>query len=453
MYWGKYVQHDNNRDGMGQFLKLTQNIEKCGLDWHPTILHDLHEAQTLLYASTGTGPYNEQLDPITIDEWWSLAENDVLEMTKRGVPGVWTYGFYDGWVPNYMFFVVHAHNATGRFYEVQGYGPDTVRDHFNQSREWFRPNPTPTEILWGPRANTNIQESAILFALDRVAKDKELWLDDYWVKNNNAVNKGKTGPVYGWVIPADQRRKADAADAVNELLDQGLEFHRATTAFKAGNIDVKPGDYIIRGDQPFRTVADIYFSVQNYAVGNPSPYDDTGWTFQYMRDIIIAPCTDKSLLTQPMTPVTGHVQAAGAVAGAGRTIVVEAHGRQQHHHLPLQAEGRDDAGGRTGLRRRRPPLPRRRHCHQQRQPRRRSNPCSSSSVCRATRWPPRRRSGRTTSTSRASSTCTAGAGRRTKGGCGRRSTPTASPTPTWATRNWPTWPTCAPSTTSSSTRT
>ncbi len=24
MYWGKYVQHDNNRDGMGQFLELTQ---------------------------------------------------------------------------------------------------------------------------------------------------------------------------------------------------------------------------------------------------------------------------------------------------------------------------------------------------------------------------------------------------------------------------------------------
>lgn len=23
MYWGKYVQHDNNRDGMGQFLELT----------------------------------------------------------------------------------------------------------------------------------------------------------------------------------------------------------------------------------------------------------------------------------------------------------------------------------------------------------------------------------------------------------------------------------------------
>ena len=90
------------------------------------ILHDLHEAQTYLYASTGTGPYNEALDPITIDEWWMLAENEVMEMTKRGVPGVWTYRFYDGWVPNYMFFIAHSHNAIGRFYEVQSYGPDTL---------------------------------------------------------------------------------------------------------------------------------------------------------------------------------------------------------------------------------------------------------------------------------------------------------------------------------------
>src|SRR5207247_3137445 len=68
MYWGKYVQHDNNRDGMGQFLKLTQAVTKETLEWHPTVLHDLHEAQTYLYASTGTGPYNMALDPIVIDE-------------------------------------------------------------------------------------------------------------------------------------------------------------------------------------------------------------------------------------------------------------------------------------------------------------------------------------------------------------------------------------------------
>ena len=49
---------------------------------------------------------------------------------------------------------------------------------------------------------------------------------------------------------------------------------------------MKAGDYIVRGDQPYRTVADMYFSVQNYAPSNPRPYDDTGWTFQYMRNLV-----------------------------------------------------------------------------------------------------------------------------------------------------------------------
>jgi hypothetical protein len=328
MYWGKYVQHDNNRDGMGQFLALTKNVEKANLEWKPTILHDLHEAQTYLYASTGTGPYNEAVDPITIDEWWMLAENDVMEMTKRGVPGVWTYGFYDGWVPNYMFFIAHGHNAIGRFYEVQSYGPDpyTVTPAATTtSREWFRPNPPLPSIKWGPRNNTNIQESAALFALSHVARNKELYLENYWLKNKRAVDKGKTGPIYGWVIPAAQYRKADAAQAVNDLRAQGLEVHRATAAFKAGDIEVKPGDYVVRGDQPYRTLADMYFAVQNYAPANPRPYDDTGWTFQYMRNLAIKPVAEagKALLDQPMTLITADVRAAGAIDGTGPVIIVE----------------------------------------------------------------------------------------------------------------------------------
>jgi zinc carboxypeptidase len=326
MYWGKYVQHDNNRDGMGQFLKLTQAVTRETLEWHPTVMHDLHEAQTYLYASTGTGPYNDALDPIVVDEWWMLAENDVMEMTKRGVPGVWTYGFYDGWVPNYMFFIAHSHNAIGRFYEVQSYGPDPYEVRpgaTTTSKEWFRPNPPLPQIKWGPRNNTNIQESALLFALNHVAKNKELYLENYWLKNKRAVDKGKNGPTYAWVIPATQRRKADAADAVNELRAQGLEISRATSSFKAGSVDVKAGDYIVRGDQPFRTLADMYFSVQNYPPQNPSPYDDTGWTFQYMRDVRIQVVADKAILDQKMDLLTADAKAPGGIEGTGSVLVVD----------------------------------------------------------------------------------------------------------------------------------
>src|SRR6266851_7376774 len=326
MYWGKYVQHDNNRDGMGQFLKLTKAVTKETLEWHPTVIHDLHEAQTYLYASTGTGPYNNEIDPIVVNEWWMLAENDVMEMTKRSVPGVWTYGFYDGWVPNYMFFIAHSHNSIGRFYEVQSYGPDPYEVRPGPtvtSKEWFRPNPPLPQIKWGPRNNTNIQQSALLFSLSHVARNKDLYLENYWLKNKRAVDKGKNGPTYAWVIPATQRRKADAADAVNELRMQGLEVSLASSSFKAGAVDVKAGDYVIRGDQPFRTLADMYFSIQNYAPQNPAPYDDTGWTFQLMRDIRIVPVSDRSVLERPMTRVDSDVRAPGGVEGAGRVLVVE----------------------------------------------------------------------------------------------------------------------------------
>ncbi len=326
MYWGKYVQHDNNRDGLGQFLKLTQNITKAFVEWKPTIMHDLHESVTYLYTSTGTGPYNEALDPITIDEWWLLAKTEVMEMTKRGVPGVWTYGFYDGWVPNYLFFIAHTHNAIGRFYEVQSYGPDNYEVRpgaTTTSREWFRPNPPLTQIKWGPRNNTNIQQSALLVALNHVAKNKDTYLENYWLKNKRAVDKGKTGPTFAWVIPATQYRKADAADAVNALKRQGLEIHTAGAAFRSGTVDVRPGDYVIRGDQPYRTLADMYFAVQNYPVGNPRPYDDTGWTFQLMRNVKVLPITSANFLAQPMTPLTADAKAAGGLTGAGPVVVVE----------------------------------------------------------------------------------------------------------------------------------
>ncbi|HEY3841342.1 MAG TPA: M14 family zinc carboxypeptidase [Bryobacteraceae bacterium] len=327
MYWGKYVQHDNNRDGMGQLLQLTRTLTQVVLEWHPTVGHDLHETQGYLYVSTGTGPYNNSLDPIQVDEWWMLAETEVMEMAKRKVPGVWTYGFYDGWVPNYLLWISTTHNLFGRFYEVQSYGPDIVNNvqlpANITSREWYRPNPPLPSIKWGPRNNTNIQESALLFAIHKVGQDREMYLENYWLKSQRAIEKGREGPIYGWVIPANQYRKSDAADMVNHLRRQGLEVHRADSAFNLGKIEVAAGDYVIRADQPYRTLADMYLSVQNYPPGNPRPYDDTGWTMQYMRNVKVIPAREKSLLDEPMTLLTADAQPSGGIEGYGAMLVIE----------------------------------------------------------------------------------------------------------------------------------
>jgi len=160
IYWGKYVAHDNNRDSMGMALALTRNQMSIFLDFRPTVLHDLHESVPFLYVSTGTGPYNAWLDPIVVSEWQDLAYHEVEEMTKRGVPGVWTHGFYDGWAPNYMFYVANGHNSIGRFYETFGNGgADTQACVFGvqANRALVRAKPPTPPRERGPRKNRNIR--------------------------------------------------------------------------------------------------------------------------------------------------------------------------------------------------------------------------------------------------------------------------------------------------------
>ena len=141
------------------------------------------------------------------------------------MPGVWTYGFYDGWVPNYLFWIANTHNSLGRFYEVEAYGPDLQPalklEPVDTSHEWYRPNPPLPTIISVPLNIVNIKKSELLFALHRVATDRELYLENYWVKNRQSIEAGRTGAVNAWVIPAAQHAPGNVATMVNDLRRQG----------------------------------------------------------------------------------------------------------------------------------------------------------------------------------------------------------------------------------------
>jgi hypothetical protein len=181
IYWGKYTAHDNNRDAMVLSQKLTQNVVKAFLAWHPTVAHDLHESVPFLYTSTGTGPYNDEYDPILTDELHTLSYWEMTELTRRGLPGVWTHGFYDGWAPNYTILsVASLHNSIGRFYETYtSEGADCHIVHLPTDaieRRWDRMNPPVNGIRWCIRSNINYQESGVLIALRYVADNRQTFL-------------------------------------------------------------------------------------------------------------------------------------------------------------------------------------------------------------------------------------------------------------------------------------
>jgi hypothetical protein len=362
-YWGKYVAHDNNRDSIGKGLVLTQNMLKAFLDMHPQVMHDLHESVVLLYTSTGTGPYFPDVAPIQVNEWWWLAQTEIMEMTKRGVPGVWTYNYYDGWVPNYMFWIGVTHNSIGRFYETNSYGgggrggrgsetpagsramaptdaaagqPPAEATQAaqsggrgrgvggGQSREWYRPYPVPPEgVQWSGRANINMQQSALLIAINAVAKNRELFLENYYIKNKMMIEQGRTRAPFAYIIPAQQRRRVEAAELMNHFRREAVEVHTAAAPLTIGKIQVAPGDYIVRLDQPYGGLADTMLGTQWYPEQNPRPYDDTGWSMPLLRNVQCYRIDDKSIFDQPMELAASDFKVPGTITGSGRTLIIE----------------------------------------------------------------------------------------------------------------------------------
>ena len=320
VYWGKYVAHDNNRDSMGMALALSRNQMSTFLDFHPTVLHDLHESVPFLYTSTGTGPYNAWLDPIVVDEWQALAYHEIEEMTRRGVPGVWTHGFYDGWAPNYMFYVANGHNSIGRFYETFGNGGADTQDRTvgeQSTRAWFRPNPPLARVKWSIRNNINLQQSAILLAMNYVSANKERFLNNFYLKSKRSVAKARTEGPAAYVLPGDDSRPNEAADLVNLLKMQGCEVHRADKEFEVKEGKYPAGSYVVRMDQPYSRMADMLLDTQYYNVNDPRPYDDTGWTLGPLRNVKTVRVKDEKVLDAPMTLISGPVKVMGRVEGAG----------------------------------------------------------------------------------------------------------------------------------------
>ena len=140
-YWGKYIFHDNNRDINFSQVEMRALLDWY-LQWHPPIMHDLHEAQTLLYTFSGQAPQNPNLDPILYGELPLIANFEMAQMTKYGMPGVWTHGYVDMWSPGYLAFMSSNHNGMIRMYEIQGTsGANTTKLRLgnpNAAAEWRR---------------------------------------------------------------------------------------------------------------------------------------------------------------------------------------------------------------------------------------------------------------------------------------------------------------------------
>ncbi len=325
-YWGKYVYHDNNRDGLQVSQELSKAIFKMYYEWHPSVMLDLHESVPLLYISTGTGPYEDNMDPIAIGEWQVMANHDITTLAAQGLPSVFTWAFFDGWWPGYAMWVANNHNSVGRFYETYGNaGANTYLRDLSKakyagdpatSREWYRPTPPTQEVYWSLRNNTNYMQAGVLASLTYAADNKKLLLRNFYKKGVNSIHKGKTETPRAFVIPKKQHDPAMAAHLVNQLRVQGIEVHKAT----AGSNE---GDYVVLLDQPYRNLAVTLLTKQNYPKeAKFPPYDDIAWTLGLVYGVEVNAKDSVSYNQSDLTLIREDVKHAAKVEGSGGTYVI-----------------------------------------------------------------------------------------------------------------------------------
>jgi len=363
MYWGHYVAHDNNRDAMAMTLKLSQNVLNTFVGWDAQVLHDLHESVPYLYDNTaGDGPFNAWVDPILTNEWEILGWRNVQDMTKLGMPGVFTHGEFDTWSPGYLMFFAAMHNGISRLYETFGNGGADTEERTLQpdeySRTWWRQNPPLPKVLWSQRDNNNYEETGLLTSLHFFSDNRVMFLKNFYLKAKRSITKPENEGPAAYVLPANDPRPELQAELLRVMRLQHCEISRATSAFSVtvpvvkkstahahgsaqaaqeNTAETKPaeqaetktmsfpaGSYVIRMDQPYSRIADTLLDYQYWSPDDPqkTPYDDTGWTFGELFNVKVVRVTDTKILNVPMERVT-TVAARSGVSGAGTIFAID----------------------------------------------------------------------------------------------------------------------------------
>src|SRR6185503_3391417 len=153
-----------------------------------------------------------------------------------------------------------------------------------------------------------------------VARDKERFLNNFYLKSKRSISKASNEGPTAYIIPGDTPRPVEAADMVNLMRLQGIEVHRATKEFSVKDQKYAAGSYIVRMDQPYSRMADMLLDTQYYNVSDPAPYDDTGWTMGPMRNVKTVRVVDKSVLDVPATLLTADAKVTGALSGPANSV-------------------------------------------------------------------------------------------------------------------------------------
>jgi hypothetical protein len=302
-------------------------------DYHPVVVHDLHEAIALLLSWNGTGPYNPHMDPIVTSRWLEMSFHEMSTMSSFGMPGVWTWNFGEGFGHHYLDSVAINHNAIGRGYETFGNATaETVTRKLEAddvSRQWYRPWPPDATFTWSMRDNVNYQQTGALTILDWSARHARELLRDFYQTGYNSWQKGLTEKPYAFIIPAEQSDRLRVVQMINRLRNQHIEVGRLEAAETLAEGRFEAGDYIIKLDQPYRNFAVDVLQAQQFPEDYEQlPYDDVSWAYPIGFDVTTVRIEDERVKQVNTTLLNENANVMGSVKGNGPVYLLRDQGQE-----------------------------------------------------------------------------------------------------------------------------
>ncbi len=293
----EYVGHDNNRDWFMSNMPETKAVTTVLYSqWYPQIVHNHHQtspAWARIFIPPFRTPVNPRIHPGVTTGVNLVGTAMANRFAMKKMPGAISQTTFEMWWNGGMRTAPYYHNQIGILTETahatptpRFYSPDSVPRNVGgkttDGTDIFYPYP------WKGgeshfRDAVNYMLEASMAVLDLAAEKRDEFLYNIYQMGRDAI-EDKSG-AFAYVIPKNQWDAASGENLVNVMMQGGIEVHRATSGFKAGNADYTEGSYILYGAQSFRPFLADLMERQNYPdlfqfPGGPPipPYDLTGWT-------------------------------------------------------------------------------------------------------------------------------------------------------------------------------
>ncbi len=360
-----YVGHDNNRDAYMLTQKETRYVTKILYqNWFPLVFLDEHQkgsGGSRIFVPPFVDPVNPNIDPAVIAGTNQMGMRMFTALHAAGYEGVQYSDTFTWWWQGSAKNGAWYHNMVGLLTEVasvrmaspieqqrarlgltarpQPEGPGEERP----AADPRRPLPPPTDTwprteyprpwlggTWRLRDIVDYELVITWALLEGAAADRETLQRNFYRLNRKAIEAGKRGDPFAYVVPAAQHDPG-ATQKLLEVLDlAGIEIYRAGAAFEAEGRKFPAGTFVVPMAQPFRNYVKDLLEPQRYPMRQPPPgqaperpYDVTGWTLPLQMGVetvmVAKPFEVKLERVSPVPLVVGELAVAKR-AGAGFVI-------------------------------------------------------------------------------------------------------------------------------------